>query len=296
MDLVLDLGQSGSRARINGVDYSFDISKNSSEAIVTTLRRIFEQLPRGEYERAYLSLTGLQGQVPETTPFGELCLEFFNSKQVAVMDDGLAAYCGAIGSQNGVVLTLGSGVVAIAGRSGTFAHSDGKGPIFGDFGGGYWIGRKGLSIAIATLDGRDNAEDLVELLSENLATYKMLEDKTSTAAASLCIATAKNVLQGAADGVISAQLIAQQAAQDLSKTVLSAWSKTIPKPEDAPTISFLGGLTQASSFIELIRNNISANIPKAQFVPPLGNHLDGAPAIAEQFPDGVAPLLDWWRA
>jgi hypothetical protein len=77
---------------------------------------------------------------------------------------------------------------------------------------------------------------------------------------------------------------------------LSAWSKTRPKPEDAPTISFLGGLTQASSFIELIRNNISANIPKAQFVSPLGNHLDGAPAIAEQFPDGVAPLLDWWRA
>ena len=296
MDLVLDLGQSGSRARINGVDYSFDISKNSSEAIVTTLRRIFEQLPRGEYERAYLSLTGLQGQVPETTPFGELCLEFFNSKQVAVMDDGLAAYCGAIGSQNGVVLTLGSGVVAIAGRSGTFAHSDGKGPIFGDFGGGYWIGRKGLSIAIATLDGRDDAEDLVELLSESLASYKMLEDKTSTAAASLCIATAKHVLQGAADGVISAQLIAQQAAQDLSKTVISAWSKTRPSPEDVPTISFLGGLTQASSFIELIRNNISANIPKAQFVLPLGNHLDGAPAIAEQFPDGVKPLLDWWRA
>jgi N-acetylglucosamine kinase-like BadF-type ATPase len=212
------------------------------------------------------------------------------------MDDGLAAYYGAIGSQDGVVLTLGSGVVAIAGRTGTFAHSDGKGPIFGDFGGGYWIGREGLSIAIATIDGRDNAEDLVELLSENLATYMLLEDKTSTEAASLCIATAKNVLQGAADGVISAQLIAQQAAQDLSKTVLSAWSKTRPKPEDAPTISFLGGLTQASSFIELIRNNISANIPKAQFVSPLGNHLDGAPAIAEQFPDGVAPLLDWWRA
>jgi hypothetical protein len=124
----------------------------------------------------------------------------------------------------------------------------------------------------------------------------MLEDKTSTAAASLCIATAKKVLQGAADGVISAQLITQQAAQDLSKTVISAWSKTRPSPEDVPTISFLGGLTQASSFIELIRKNISTQILKAQFVPPLGNHLDGAPAIAEQFPDGVKPLLDWWRA
>jgi hypothetical protein len=55
-------------------------------------------------------------------------------------------------------------------------------------------------------------------------------------------------------------------------------------------------LTQASSFIELIRKNISTQILKAQFVPPLGNHLDGAPDIAEQFPDGVAPLLDWWRA
>ncbi len=296
MELVLDLGQSGARVRYAGADYSFNLSKNSSEPVIGTLQRIFEQMPKQEFESIFLSLTGLQGVVPDTTPYGNLCREFFKAKSVAVMDDGLAAYCGAIGLENGVVLTLGSGVVAIAGRNGSFAHSDGKGPIFGDYGGGFWIGQMGLSRAIATLDGRDNAKDLVELLENELKIYRSLENSTGTEAASLCISTAKSVLDGASNNVASAQEIAEEAVDKLSITVMSAWQKTQPATNEVPLISFLGGLSQSSYFTNLLSRNIKTRIPTARFIDPAGNHLDGAPVVANAFPTGLKPLLDWWRA
>ncbi len=296
MELVLDLGQSGARVRYAGADYSFNLSKNSSEPVIGTLQRIFEQMPKQEFESIFLSLTGLQGLVPDTTPYGNLCREFFKAKSVAVMDDGLAAYCGAIGLENGVVLTLGGGVVAIAGRNGSFAHSDGKGPIFGDYGGGFWIGQMGLSKAIATLDGRDDAKDLVELLENELKIYRSLENSTGTEAASLCISTAKSVLDGAANNVVNAQVIAEEAASKLSITVVSAWQKTQPTTDEVPLISFLGGLSQSSYFTNLLSRNITTRIPTAKFIDPAGNHLDGAPVIANAFPTGLKPLIDWWRA
>ncbi len=296
MDLVLDLGQSGARVRYAGADYSFNLSKNSSEPVIGTLQRIFEQMPKQEFESIFLSLTGLQGVVPNTAPYGNLCSEFFKAKSVAVIDDGLAAYCGAIGLENGVVLTLGSGVVAIAGRNGSFAHSDGKGPIFGDYGGGFWIGQMGLSKAIATLDGRENAHDLVELLANELNSYRALANSTGTEAAALCISAAKNVLLGAADNVVSAQVIAKEAAEKLSITVMSAWQKTQPTKDEALLISFLGGLSQSTYFTNLLSKNIATKIPTAKFINPAGNHLDGAPVVARAFPTGLKPLLDWWRA
>jgi N-acetylglucosamine kinase-like BadF-type ATPase len=296
MELVLDLGQSGARVRYAGADYSFNLSKNSSEPVIGTLQRIFEQIPKQEFESIFLSLTGLQGVVPDTTPYGNLCREFFKAKSVAVIDDGLAAYCGAIGLENGVVLTLGGGVVAIAGRNGLFAHSDGKGPIFGDYGGGFWIGQMGLSRAIATLDGRDDAKDLVELLENELKIYRSLENSTGTEAAALCISTAKSVLDGASNDVVSAQVIAEEAADKLSITVMSAWQKTQPATNEVPLISFLGGLSQSSYFTNLLSKNIATRISTAKFINPAGNHLDGAPVVAKAFPAGLKPLLDWWRA
>ena len=86
MDLVLDLGQSGARVRYAEADYSFNLSKNSNEPVIGTLQQIFEEMPKQEFESVFLSLTGLQGVVPDTTPYGNLCREFFKAKAVAVKE------------------------------------------------------------------------------------------------------------------------------------------------------------------------------------------------------------------
>ena len=295
MNLVLDLGQSGARVRIDGRDSQFNLPKNSAEPIVHTLRRIFQQIPPQKFETVYLSLTGLQGTVPDIAPYGDLCHEFFSANRVAVMDDGIAAYDGAIGSRDGVVLTLGGGIVAIASNHGRFAHADGKGPIFGDFGGGFWLGKYGLSRAISTQDGRDDATDLVTLLDAELRSYRELADTTGTDAALLCIKSAKTIIQGAESGVANAVQILNEAALHLSRTINSAWLKTNPAANDQIHISYLGGLSQSKFYSDLISTQVKRLLPSATFVPPEGNHLDGAPRVAENFPNGMKPLLAWWQ-
>ena len=293
MDIVLDLGQSGARVKIGTDIFSYPIAKQTSESVTSAVERVLEHVPRAKFDRAYLSLTGLLGNVGDVEPFGELCYRYFQTEEVFVMDDGLAAYFGALGKSNGVVLTIGGGVVAVSGNKGKFGHADGKGQIFGDLGGGFWVGQAGMRRALATLDGRDSANDLVELLTEEIKTHDALVNKTSVDAATLCIKAAATIAQGAENGCKSALQILEQGAQHLSDTVLAAWRKVIDSPEETPEIAFLGGLSKSAIYVNLIQQGIEKQL-NAVFVEPKSNHLDGAPLAAELLPQGAPPLFKRW--
>ncbi|MEN9293234.1 MAG: hypothetical protein RL288_1030 [Actinomycetota bacterium] len=264
----MDLGQSGARIKIDNQVSQLQIAKLTTDSVVETLEKIFKLLPQAQYSNVFLSLTGLLGNVGDVAPYGKLCEKFFNADQVFVMDDGLAAYLGALGEKNGVVLTLGGGVVAVAGNNGKFGHADGKGQIFGDFGGGFWVGQQGLRRAISTLDQRDDAHDLVKLLGAELESHSKLQNKTGVDAATLCISAAKTVIQGAENGVTSAQEILKTAAKFLGATVVAAWSKVSDNTQEKPSITFV----------------------KAE-----SDHLTGAPLAAKLYPQGVEPLFKIWK-
>lgn len=291
----MDIGQSGSRAKIGEQTISLAHSKIASEGLIQTLEKIYSELEREKFQKVYLSLTGLQGNVGDQTPFGKLTNSYFGSSEVAVMDDGIAAYAGAVGNRSGVVLTLGGGVVAISGRDNRFGHGDGKGPIFGDFGGGFWIGQTALRKAIATAEGRDTAFDLVKLLAHELKLHEALSDKTGVEASRLCINSAQSVCLGAESGNASALEILKEGAEHLAKTVNAAWKKVDPDNSTVPVIAYLGGLSKSAKYTSLISEEIS-RLLKYELVQPIGDHLLGAPLVAERFPEGVDPLLKWWRA
>ena len=295
MNLVLDLGQSGSRVKIGEQITSFTIAKNSSEPVIVTVEKIFKELGPNTFDCAYLSLTGLQGDVGDPKPFGELCHKYFRTNEVCVMDDGIASYMGALGDKDGVVLTLGGGVVAIASCEGRFSHADGKGPIFGDFGGGFWVGQTALRKAISTLDGRDNEVDLVELLSNELVQYKALENTTGVEASQLCISTAKTVAIGAERGVQGAFNILEEGAMRLSETISAAWTKVKTADEQIPLIAIQGGLSKSQTYVAAILSSLE-RLMKFKYVDALGDHLSGAPKVAQKYTSDVSPLMKWWRA
>ncbi len=294
MDLVVDLGQSGARIKIDNQVSQLQIAKLTTDSVVETLEKIFKLLPQAQYSNVFLSLTGLLGNVGDVAPYGKLCEKFFNADQVFVMDDGLAAYLGALGEKNGVVLTLGGGVVAVAGNNGKFGHADGKGQIFGDFGGGFWVGQQGLRRAISTLDQRDDAHDLVKLLSAELESHSKLQNKTGVDAATLCISAAKTVIQGAENGVTSAQEILKTAAKFLGATVIAAWSKVSDNTQEKPSITFLGGLSRSDFYTDLIRQEINQKL-NCEYVKAESDHLTGAPLAAKLYPQGVEPLFKIWK-
>ena len=295
MNLVVDLGQSGSRIKVGDQITSFNIAKTSALTVLETLELIFQEVPSQEFETVYLSLTGLYGAVTEEQAIGELCNKFFNAKHVAVLDDGIAAFVGALGDQSGVVLTIGGGVVAISSHAGKFGHADGKGLIFGDLGGGFWVGQTAMRRAIATLDGRDNATDLVELLQSELKAQEKLVIKNGVDAATLCINAAKTVIVGAEAGVISAIEILTTGADYLGKTVAGVWHKVSQGNSDIPTVCIMGGPTRNQAYVDLIKSAINSHL-ECNFTNAKSDHLVGAPLTAEMYPAGVDPLFKWWHA
>jgi N-acetylglucosamine kinase-like BadF-type ATPase len=295
MNLVVDLGQTGARIKIGEEITSLGIAKTSALTVLETLELIFQEVPHQDIETVYLSLTGLYGAVTEEQAIGELCHKHFNSKHVAVLDDGIAAFVGALGNQNGVVLTLGGGVVAISSNAGKFGHADGKGSIFGDLGGGFWVGQTAMRRAIATLDGRDDANDLVELLHSELQEHEKLESKNGVEATTLCINATKTVTAGAEAGVSSALEILNSGADYLAKTVLGVWRKVSSSDADIPIVCIMGGPTRNQTYVDLIKQAISARL-ECNFTTAKSDHLIGAPLTAEMYPAGVDPLFKWWHA
>ena len=295
MDLVVDLGQSGARYKLGSDIVSLEIAKNSEDPVVLTVEKIFNQVPKSEYRNIALSLTGLQGDVADPSPYGVLCHKYFNAQNVCIMDDGIASYVGALGDKSGIVLTLGGGVVAIAANAGRFGHADGKGPIFGDFGGGFWIGQSALRMAISTVDGRDTCDDLVSLLKVELSKYLALKNKTGVEAARLCIESAKTVAMGAASGVVNAHAILESGAKFLAATIESAWRKVDDGKTQKPVLSIKGGLSQSKEYVQLIQEFTAKRIT-FEYLETHGDNLLGATKATEMFVDDVAPLLKWWRA
>jgi len=295
MNLVVDLGQSGARIKIGEEVTSLAIAKTAALTVLETLELIFQEVPRQEFETVYLSLTGLYGVVTEEQAIGELCNKFFNAKHVAVLDDGIAAFVGALGEQSGVVLTIGGGVVAISSHAGKFGHADGKGLIFGDLGGGFWVGQTAMRRAIATLDGRDNATDLVELLNSELKEHEKLVVKNGAEAATLCINAAKTVIVGAEAGVASALEILNTGADYLGKTVAGVWQKVSQGNSEIPTVCIMGGPIRSQTYVDLIKRSINSHL-ECNFTTAKSDHLVGAPLTAQLYPAGVDPLFKWWHA
>jgi glucosamine kinase len=300
MVLAVDLGQSGTRVR--WVDGHFESSraKVPNETSLDALRDIFEEVTEF-HEGALrsdvvaLSLTALYGNVPDPKPFGLLANEYFSAKDVAVIDDGLAGLIGALGRVNGVTLSVGSGVVAVAGRNRTFSHSDGLGHIFGDIGGGYWLGRQGLERALATRQGREEDTELLVFLKEKINEFDQLQSNVDEEAHALCISTARKVLEGAELNIASALTIRNCGARALAKTVRAAWLGVGGSTDESFALTLLGGLSRNRGYEEVITDRVLQLLPAVQFSPVRGNHLDGAIAIATSMKEDVPPLLRWWH-
>jgi len=291
--LVVDLGQSGSRIRWQGKEINSNRGKLQGENVIDSLRAIFQELEPINAKVVALSSTGFNGVITAPEPFGVLCKEFFGAERVALIDDGLAGFIGALHGRDGVALTIGGGVVSVGGRDGKFAHRDGLGSTFGDEGGGFWLGKLGITKALGIRQGRGKDEILMSALAEQVASYDLLEVKNAAEAATLAIHSAKYLLEAADAGSVLAQTIRDEGAFLLAQTVIATWIGVGGSVEDAPDIAIQGGPSQNPSYVEAIIFNIKKSLPKATFITARGDNLDGATWIAENMLHDAAPLLRW---
>jgi len=300
MVLAVDLGQSGARYRTLDSEFVSKRAKQAHESTLGVLNDLFAEIQENlgssfQSEIVVLSITGVYGDVGDPKPYGQLAAKYFGATSVAVMDDGLAGYFGALGNNDGVALSIGSGVVAIAGRRGSYSHADGHGHIFGDLGGGFWLGKAALERVLATQEGRDDAIFLAEFFVSEIKAFESLKSYSDAKAQLLCINSAKTLLEAAEAKNTDAITIRDKGAEYLAKTIRAAWTNVDGMRNEGIAIALLGKLADNKGYIEAIRRRTSSLLPQITLVDPKGNHLDGAILVAEHVPEDIEPLLRWWQ-
>ena len=293
--LVVDLGQSGSRIRYQGVTTQSSRGKLNGETVLDSFEAIFSELPNISVNEVALSCTGFNGVVTQPEKYGQMCKRYFNSSQVAVIDDGLAGFVGALSGRSGVVLSIGGGVVSVGGYNGKFAHRDGLGSTFGDEGGGFWLGKNAITKALGIRQGRGDDSEMLEYFAQECADYDSLSVKDSADAATLAINTAKKVLAAADAGVSTATAIVDEGAYLLAQTVIATWYGCGGSKNDSPEIVIQGGPARNASYSTKIALEINAKLPNAVIFQSAGDNLDGATWIAQNMHEDAPPLLMWAR-
>ena len=293
MVLTVDLGQSGTRIRIGDVSLKSTRGKLAGEHPLPALRAVFESAEKLTADTVSLSCTGFGGIVTDPTPFSELCFEFFGATKTVVIDDGLAGFVGALRGSQGVVLSIGGGVVSVGGREGKFAHRDGLGSTFGDEGGGFWLGKLGITKALGVRQGRGSDLDFLQALKSQVLAYDALDVKNGADAATLAITSARAVLDAADVGIKTAIDLRTEGARLLAQTVISSWLGAGGLLDESPEIAIQGGPSGNERYVQEIQAFIGEELPNAKFISARGDNLDGAHWIAENMPSDAPPLMRW---
>jgi N-acetylglucosamine kinase-like BadF-type ATPase len=291
--LAVDLGQSGCRIRQGDFEISTDRGKLAGEMPVPALRAVFESVQNLSADVVSLSCTGFNGIVVEPEKYAALCAEFFGAQKVAVIDDGLAGFVGALNGRDGVVLSIGGGVVSVGGRDGRYAHRDGLGSTFGDEGGGFWLGKLAITKALGLRQGRGDDPEMLEYFASECEFYDGLSVKNGTDAATFAIKTAQKVLDAADAGVSTATAIVDEGAFLLAQTVVATWYGCGGTKADSPEIVIQGGPARNATYATKIALEINAKLPNAVVVESAGDNLDGATWIANNMHEDAPPLMLW---
>ena len=202
-------------------------------------------------------------------------------------------FVGALNGRNGVVLSIGGGVVSVGGNEGKFAHRDGLGSTFGDEGGGFWLGKAALTKALAANQGRHDDPELAAYFRDEIDAYYKLFVCDGAEAQTFAINTAKKVLEAADAGISTATAIVDEGAYLLAQTVVATWYGCGGSKADFPEIVIQGGPARNASYATKIAIEINAKLPNAVVVNSAGDNLDGAVWIAKNMRQDVPPLMLW---
>jgi N-acetylglucosamine kinase-like BadF-type ATPase len=197
-------------------------------------------------------------------------------RRIVVTTDIEVALAAAFGRGPGIVVSAGTGSIAIARtEAGVLHRSGGYGWQMGDEGSGYAIGRAALSALSRAADGRGPRTTLTQrlLAAIRVPDFEGLIGWAATASAAEVSSLAPTVLEAASEGDLVAQGIVDYAARELSQLVLSL----LPHfPEDLPIpVAVTGGILSPeralrSMVLSRLSEDRRLNLIKFSIEPALG--------------------------
>jgi len=183
--------------------------------------------------------------------------------RVEVLSDAQAALLGALASRPGLLVLAGTGSIVI-GRDarGRWARAGGFGPLLGDEGSAFWIGR-------AWLRATTRGEDFLPV--RRLVTHP---DAVARIAA-----LAPSVLRRARRGDPRARLVIREAQAHLARLAVDvARQLRLPRPV---ALSWAGGVLDDAGFRDGVKRAVARSGLRARWIAPAAEPVAAAVALAE---------------
>lgn len=301
VDLAIDIGQTQARIQsihegrpgvelqVDGFAYGSNLLDTVEYIVHESARRVGASIVAA----VAVGSTGLYGRVPAVDElFGRLQRDV-GTTAVVVADDALTAYLGALGDQDGVVVSAGTGIVGLAhGPVGT-ARVDGAGSMIGDEGSGWWIGRQGLISAISAADGRRGASQaLLARLEERFGAVADFPAHLAATSSPVAVVAsfAKDVADVARDGDAIAVGIWRQAGEHIGDVIFAAATRAGLGRD--PQWTLIGRLSNATDLLKPgLENRLSSSLPHSTQVAPMGKPLDGVRKLLSIDPTSYGPMV-----
>ena len=264
-ELILDIGQTGMRGVVRSPDSTEQTIHGPpvSRAIVNSaeLDQLSEQVCAvseglGPFSSVGIGLSGLAEDEDGYLSGSQIAQQLRSSldaERLVLASDVVTGYLGSLRQGSGVVLTWGTGSVAIASDGNSaWKRADGRGPTLGDLGGGYWIGQQGLIAALDHLDGRGGSlalsERAIATCGQPTTIYRAAYQRASSTA--FVASFARDVVEAASTGDAVAQIIVSDAVEHVERTIAAA-SEVISGT--GPTrVAIVGGLTRIQLLLDAL--------------------------------------------
>ena len=217
------------------------------------------------------------GREPERQALWQALVSHDIAEEVVIHADASVALDDAFGEGSGVLLIAGTGAVAFGrGPTGEFGRCGGWGPVFGDEGGGAWLGRRALSVVSAAADGREPETALTGAVLTAAQVNEPGELIAWAAAATPGqLGTLAPAVIGAAEGGDRrANALINLAVEELALHVRALARKLFADERASLQVAFAGGLMGPRSLIrKRVVQRLKSVAPGAQ---PLATEVDPA--------------------
>ncbi|HHY99171.1 MAG TPA: hypothetical protein GX509_10580 [Firmicutes bacterium] len=269
----------GGRGNVSQVGIA-DVTKPIKEAL--KMAADATQIDSLDLERTVVGMAGISAVTEKELLIDEISRAAQGGK-VILVGDAAIALAGAIPEMVGIIVIAGTGSnIYGQNQEGRSAQAGGWGPLMGDEGSGYDLGRRALQAVALAADGRGPATLLTKLVTAHFkvdspsgligAVYHPLLTSKDVAA------IAKYVFEAASSGDTVAGEIIKECSKALVlgiKTVASSLGM-----EGDIRVSYAGGIFQHNpSYISALSDGLKSELPSAHLVPPTYEPVIGAVLI-----------------
>ncbi|WP_203961876.1 BadF/BadG/BcrA/BcrD ATPase family protein [Actinocatenispora thailandica] len=283
VDVAIDAGQTGVRvgvvrrgrlvARRDGPGLTYGAESGSAAALDGLTGPWRAVAPDATVGSVCVGLTSVLGGDAGYRALADGLLDRLAAHRVLLGGDVVTAHAGALGMCPGVVLAAGTGAIALGLSADGRCHTvDGGGYLYGDAGGGFWVGRRGLDAALRGYDGRTEPGPLTRRATEVFGDLGRLPERLYPAddRVAQVAGFARHVLELSDSDPVAAAIV-DTAAAELAATTAAA---------GGDDVSWTGRLLQHDGLRERFAAALHARRPSARLHPPAGDGLDGAAALA----------------